>query len=245
MIRRLAGLFAAALLVGCGADGGLRRLDEPVGQRLPERAPADADAAALYTGAVRALMQQGQFYAALAHLQEDRRSRGDSAELRLLEADCRRNLGENAAAATLYRGLAGTAFAAQAHHGLGRILSAEGDLPRGIEQLRRASALRPTDVDIRNDLGYALMKSGRYAEARTELATAAELAPGEAKSRNNLLILLMLMRDEAAVRRIVERTQVDAPLLARLRQQAQSLQSPATQTNKAGARSAGRTGGAG
>ena len=245
MIRAAAGLLAGALLAGCGADGGLRRLDEPVGQRLPERAPADADAAALYTGAVRALMQQGHYYAALAHLQGDRRSRGDSAELRLLEADCRRNLGENAAAATLYRGLTGTAFAAQAHHGLGRILAADGELPRGIDHLRRAAALRPTDVDVRNDLGFVLMQAGRYPEARTELATAAELAPGEAKSRNNLLILLMLMRDEAAVRRIVARTGVDAALLARLRAQAQSLQSPATQPTKAGARNAGRTGGAG
>ncbi|MDP3858536.1 MAG: tetratricopeptide repeat protein [Stagnimonas sp.] len=237
----LGGAALALVLSGCGAQ--IRKLDDPIGQPRA-KAEAESDAAGVYTEAVRALMQQGHYYAALAHLQEDRRSHGDSAELRLLEADARRNLGQDRAAAALYQGLLDGAQAAQAYHGLGRI-HASGDLAQAIVQLRKASALRPTDVDIRNDLGYALMKARRYSEARIELATAAELAPGEPKSRNNLLILLMLMRDEAAVRRIASSTGVDEPLLARLRLQALSLQSPTTQPKAGGTAPLGRTGGAG
>lgn len=215
--RRAMLVLLSLLLAGCGAP--IRKLDDPIGQPRPSQAEPQA---ALYLDAVRALMAQNQFYAALAHIEEDRRLHGDSAELRLLEADARRNLGQSDAARALYQPLLSGPLAGQAHHGLGR-LQAGRDLGQGIQHLREASRLRPTDVDIRNDLGYALMQARRYDEARTELATAAELSPGEAKGRNNLLILLILIRDEAAVRRIAAQTGVDEALLTRLREQARSL----------------------
>jgi len=240
--------LAAALVLALAGCGGMRRLDDPIGQSAPSSGAGQAEAAGIYTDAVRAMMARGQYYAALAHLQEDRRAHGDSPELRLLEADARRNLGQNREAEALYKGLLNGPQAADAHHGLGRLYAGR-DLSLSIEHLRKASARRPTDVDIRNDLGYALMRARRYGEAKVELATAAELAPGEVKSRNNLLILLMLMRDEAAVRRIALSTGVDDSLLGLLRAEAASLQnSPqtfSTQPKAGGTSSLGRTGGAG
>lgn len=244
MIGPARGWSCLVLVLASTACSGMRRLDDPIGQPRPKTTVAETEASVLYLDAVRAMIAKGQYYAALAHLQEDRRSHGDSPELRLLEADVRRNLGQSREAEVLYKGLLGGPEAAEAHHGLGRLYAGQGQ-SQGIEHLRKASALKPTDVDIRNDLGFALMQARRYPEARIELATAAELAPGEAKSRNNLLILLMLMRDEAAVQRIASSTGVDDALLARLRLQARSLQYPATQPKTGGSAPLGRTGGAG
>lgn len=230
-----------AVLLGLTACGGLRTLDNPIGSGKSAAANSEA---ALYLDAVRSLMAQGQFYAALAHIQEDRRAHGDSPELRLLEADARRNLGQTRDAEALYRGLLTGSQAGSAKHGMGR-LYASRDLPTAIRYLREASLLRPTDVDVRNDLGYALMQAGRYNEAKPELATAAELAPNEAKARNNLIILLILMRDEAAVRRVADKAGVDASALARLRTQAQSLKQTSTSPKAGNSQSTSRTGGAG
>ncbi|TAJ50618.1 MAG: tetratricopeptide repeat protein [Nevskiaceae bacterium] len=234
-------LLLLPALVGLNACTGLRTLDNPIGSGKSE---ASSSEAALYLDAVRSLMAQGQFYAALAHIQEDRRAHGDSPELRLLEADARRNLGQPREAEALYRGLLNGPQAGAAKHGLGR-LYASRDLATAIRYLREASLLRPTDVDVRNDLGYALMQAGRYREAKPELATAAELAPGEAKGRNNLLILLILMRDEAAVRRIADQSGLDATALARLRAQAQSLKQNANSPTTGDRQNTSRTGGAG
>jgi Flp pilus assembly protein TadD len=234
-------LLLLPALVGLNACNGLRTLDNPIGSGKSEAASSEA---ALYLDAVRSLMAQGQFYAALAHIQEDRRAHGDSPELRLLEADARRNLGQPREAEVLYRGLLNGPQAGAAKHGLGR-LYASRDLATAIRYLREASLLRPTDVDVRNDLGYALMQAGRYREAKPELATAAELAPNEAKGRNNLLILLILMRDEAAVRRIADQSGLDATALARLRAQAQSLKQNANSPTTGDRQNTSRTGGAG
>ena len=225
VVRQLLPLIVfAATLVGCAL---------PRSNPTPAPDAPDPSASSLYLDAVRGLVGQGQYYAAIAHIQEDRHSHGDTAELRLLEADARRNLGQSKLAEDLYLGLLNGAKAGEAHHGLGRLLAAP-DPDTSLRHLREAARLRPTDVDIRNDFGFALMQARRYPEARVELATAAELAPGEAKSRNNLLILLMLMQDEAAVRRIAAQTGVDAALLARLRVQAQSLKTPKARAIGAG-----------
>jgi len=237
----LARLALSSCLLALTACSGLRTLDNPIGSGKPEAASSEA---ALYLDAVRSLMAQGQFYAALAHIQEDRRAHGDSSELRLLEADARRNLGQPREAEALYKGLLTGPQAGAAKHGLGRLYAGR-DLATAIRYLREASLLRPTDVDVRNDLGYALMQAGRYSEAKPELATAAELAPNEAKARNNLIILLILMRDEAAVRRVADKAGVDASALARLRTQAQSLKQNTTSPKSGSSQTTSRTGGAG
>lgn len=211
-----------ATLVGCAPAGYRRQQEDNERLTVPE-----AGQGALYTEAVRGLIEGQQYYAALAHIEEDRKSHGDSAELRLLEADARRNLGQAKAAHALYSSLLNSRWAGDAEHGLGR-LYVGFDPAAVLRHLQAAARLKPTDVDIRNDLGYAYLQSGMLKQARIELATAAELAPGDAKSRNNLLLLLMLQNDEAAVRRIAEQAGLDEILLARLRVQAQSLRMAAS-----------------
>ncbi len=199
---------------------------QPAAERPASAAEQQQQAAALYLDAVRGLIARQQYFAAVAHIAEDRRSHGDSPPLRLLEADARRNLGQVAEARKLYSGLLIGPLAGDANRGLGLIAAAAGNLGAAIPYFKAAVALKPVDVDVRNDLGFALMQAGRYAEARTELATALELAPGQTKSRNNLLILLLAAGDDAAVRRVLAASEpIDAALLARLRAEAQSLKS--------------------
>ncbi|MES2684424.1 MAG: tetratricopeptide repeat protein [Pseudomonadota bacterium] len=210
-------IAASVALVGCAALG------------IPPREPseqAQASEATLYLDAVRELIGQGQYYAAIAHIQEDRRKHGDTIELRLLEADARRNLKQNKTSETLYqsviRGGADSSLAAKARHGLG-LLYAPVNLVAAIKELREATRLKPTNADFRSDLGFALMQARRFAEARVELATANELAPENVAARNNLLILLYVQGEDAAAQRLAGYTRTDPALLARLKTQAQSF----------------------
>lgn len=210
--------LAALLLAGCGSTRSVERsLD--AGAPLPEANPAEDRR--VHLDLIRRMIAQDQNYAALAHIQAQQRAGGGD-ELRLLEADVRRKLGQSAAAEQLYRSLLTSSQAGQAYHGLGLVL-APRDPAQSLAYLRRAVQLAPTDIELRNDLGYALMLARRYPEALPELATAVELDPASGKSRNNLLILMMLMRDERAVQRIVRESSIDAGTLANLRKQAQNM----------------------
>lgn len=181
----------------------------------------------VYTDLIRRMIEQQQYYAALAHIQEQQVRSGNSDELRYLEAEARRQLGQADAAEKLYRGLLRGGHAARAYRGLG-LLSVQRDLPAAVELFREAVKRAPTDVDIRNDLGYALMLAGRYREALPEIATAVELDPESVKARNNLIVLLMLSRDEAGVKRVAEAGDVPAKTIAQLRRQAERLGGPVT-----------------
>lgn len=208
-------LVAASLtLVGCAGLG-----------RSDSNAPP-ATEAALYLDAVRGLIGQGQYYAAIAHIQEDRRLHGDTAELRLLEADARRNLRQNKTAEALYQGVLRGAsqgpLAGKARHGLA-LLYAGINLDASLREFREAARLKPTDASIRSDYGFALMQARRFDEAQIELFTAAELVPDHIAARNNLLILFYAQGNETRARWLAAQTQVDAALLARLKTQAQSF----------------------
>lgn len=210
----------AATLVGCA------------GMDWPRKNPAEnseASAPALYLDAVRALIGQRQYYAAIAHIEEDRRRYGDTPELRLLEADARRNLRQNKTAESLYQGVLradfGGPLAGKARQGLG-LLYAPVNLEAAIKELHEAARLKPTDAGIRSDYGYALMQARRFAEARVQLATAAELDPASIPARNNLMILLFAVGDEPAARRLGAAAKMDDTQLARLKTQAQSLKGP-------------------
>lgn len=210
---------------GGSANAGLRpSASSPAPAAREEQPLARADeenSAAVYTDLIRTMLAQGQYYAALAHIQQQRHER-NSPELRLLEAEAQRQLGRTVEADRLYRQLLRGEYAAQAYRGLG-LLHAGTNLPVATQFLREAVQREPTSADMRNDLGYALLSGGRYREALPEIATAVELAPHSGKARNNLILLLMLTHDEAGVKRVAEAGAVDKQALAQLRRQAQDL----------------------
>lgn len=179
----------------------------------------------MHIEAVRGLLEQDQNYAALAHVQQAQAGRVASPILRFYEAEALRRLQRTQSAEAIYLELLKTRLAAQGHQGLG-LLKADSDPSAAAGHFRKAARLAPTDPGIRNDLGYALMLAQRYPEALAEFSTAAELAPGDERSANNLIVLMVLMNDETSVRRLVADAGVDAPRLAELRRQAQSLKKP-------------------
>ncbi|MGH8461765.1 MAG: hypothetical protein ACRESS_09180 [Stenotrophobium sp.] len=193
---------------------------------LPSRVGGDSAAAEdspqVHTDLIRDMLAQHQYYAALAHIQDVQRRSGNTRELRFLEAETRRKLGQSAEAARLYQGLAETEYAAQAYHGLG-LINAANNLPLAIRQLQWAVHLQPTNAQFRNDLGYALMVSHRYTEALTQLATATELDQHDPLARHNLIVLLLITHDDANANRMARESNVSASELSEARRQAQEI----------------------
>jgi Flp pilus assembly protein TadD len=218
-MRRLWWLLSLLLLSACvpvhPSTGGASPIDT-------ESQPPHIKESEIHADLIRQMLQRGQYYAALAHIQEAQRH-GRNDELTLLEADARAHLEQRVQADALYRSLLDSSvYAGQAYHGLGR-LYVDTDLDGAIRNLRSAVERAPTEVDFRNDLGYALMEAGRYTEANVQLSTAAELAPIALKSRNNLIILMMLMGNEGGVQQLAQESAVTPQRLQELRDTAQSI----------------------
>jgi Flp pilus assembly protein TadD len=207
-VKNIFAMLSLLLAVGCSLPAAKSR--EP------------GDTAALHTDLIRGLLAQGQYYAALAHIDDERRQSGDNDELRALRGDALSSLGRTAEADAAYRSLLKGPHAGEAYHGLG-MLRVRSDPAAGIGYLRAAVQQRPTSAEWRNDLGYALMSAGRLQEALTELATATELAPGVERYRNNLVILLVLRKDEAGLTRLAKQWNVTPATLAELRRRAASV----------------------
>ncbi|WP_439640991.1 tetratricopeptide repeat protein [Nevskia sp.] len=174
------------------------------------------------TEAIEALLEQGQYYAALAHIEAQKQQTRDDPEVLYLEAETRRHLKQRDQAEALYRRLMGGPLEGKAWHGIG-LLTAPKDLSAAIRALRNAANRLPTDVEIRNDLGYALMEAGRYGEALPELSTAAELAPGQLKSRNNLIVLMLLTGNQAGADQMAKQSGTSPETVKQLRSQAQVI----------------------
>lgn len=218
MNRLLASLAALLLMAACAAP-----------QRLSPATPSHRDAAddeevaGVHTDLVRSMLAQRQYYAALAHIAELQNRYGKRDELLVLQAEALRELDRDDEATAIYRELLRGRYAAEANHGLG-LIHAPTRLATGLAYLGEAVRQRPTDVEMRNDYGYALIRGRRYEQALTQLATAMELAPSNTRARNNLLILLMVTGDEAGVRRVAAAAGLENQTLAALRRQAARLQ---------------------
>lgn len=211
-------ILAPALLLGACASA--NRHPDPPQDPLETQTP-HLKTEEIHADLIQQMLDKGQYYAALAHIEDAKRAGGND-QLKLLEADARRHLGQRDQADTLYRSLLASSYAAQAYHGLG-MLYVDTDLDNAIRNLRLAVERAPTDVDFRNDLGYALMTAGRYTEAMPELSTAAELAPEKTRGRKNLIVLMLLVGNEGAAQRLAQEAAVTPEGMRQLRDSAQSI----------------------
>lgn len=225
--RLIFALLVAATLAGCALPGGHRPAGSSVLGPDPGNSLADTNnkLGGVHLTLIRDMLANGQYYAALAHIQAARQDAGPgNLQLRLLEADTRRNLGQNKHAEKLYLSLLGTAMNGQALHGLGLLRAHQGNLPQAIADLEKAAQELPTKADIRNDLGYALMQAGNYQAAFPQLSTAAELQPHAMRSRRNLIILMYLMGRPTDAARMGAKSGLDHAQLQQLEQQARTMQ---------------------
>ena len=230
-------VLAAAMASGC-ATSTRRQMDRVVDEGVRTDTPESRRE--IHAELIRGMIDSGQYYAAIAHVQAQVQQGGITPQLQLFEAEARRRLGQTSAAQAIYRELLRSRDYQDAYYGLG-LISAKTDLRTGVWQLQQAVQRRPADPDMRNDLGYALMLSRRYREALNELATAVELEAGrpESKARNNLVLLMIVTGDEPAVQRLVRETGMSPETLNGLRRRAQSLAAPAAKSPPPGAKPSG------
>ena len=220
MTMRFPVSLLALLLTACVQQAARR--PPPPADDYPPAAPDAAKLGEIRDDVIRGLLDKGQYYAALAHIEEQKQQAPDSVQLTYLEAETRRKLGQTSQADVLYRRLMGSSMEGKAWHGIG-LMAARTDLDAAIKAMRNAVAKMPTDVEIRNDLGYALMEAGRYTEALPQLSTAAELAPAQLKSRNNLIILMLLTGNQDAADKMGKEAGATADTMKRLRSDAQTI----------------------
>ena len=185
--------LAAVLLAGCAAVP--NSAEEAALRERPEQPRMHAEL-------IGTMLAKGRNYAALAHIEElEREGKTDKDQLRLLRASAQYQLGELKASEDNYRALTSTAYAGQAWHGLG-LIAAQRNLREAVGYLNNAVSARPTDPQIRNDLGYTLMLAGRLAEARHHLATATELTPADEQAQNNLVLSFLLEGQQQQARKL-------------------------------------------
>ena len=212
------GLLLLLALSACAAPRPVDRVGFP-GEESPENT---GQIGGVHTDLIREMLAQEQYYAALAHIDEQRNRLGNRDDLEVLRAEALARLGDRNGAERAYQGLLRGRFAAEAHHGLG-LLYADLEPGTAIRHLERAVGLRPTSARMRNDLGYALMRSGRLGEAQRQLATAVELEPGNRRWANNMVLLLLVQGQDAAAGRMARQTGIVEALFRRLRDEARRI----------------------
>ena len=111
----------------------------------------------------------------------------------------------------------------QALHGLGVVQVKKGNTLEAVELLTKAKSQSPANADIRNDLGYALMRAGRYDRAAFELRTAYELSQGRASTRQNLIAAYYLNGGNAAVKQLQQQINLTDEQIAAGKRQASEL----------------------
>jgi Flp pilus assembly protein TadD len=185
----------------------------------------------LYLNLIENMRRSGKAHAALAHLDAFDELYPRSEEAAVLRADCLVDVEDYTAASTIYRKLMWGSATAAAAAGLGRIDALNDRWERAAEYYARAVEAEPTSPIYLNDYGFALLRAGKLEKALFRLKQAAELAPEDARVRNNLALALGATGDVAGARRLVasvpdkvERAELEAELLA----QATAKSAPAT-----------------
>ncbi len=138
---------------------------------------------------IRQLVDEGQYYSALAHLE---REDFDSDGAQFLVAESLRKTGQLDPALREYQSLQKGCLKAYGHLGAGKILAVQGKLDNALVELKRARDYLPTDANIRNDFGFALLASGQFDEARQEFVTAIQLDKNHEVAIRNLILSLIL-----------------------------------------------------
>jgi tetratricopeptide (TPR) repeat protein len=141
----------------------------------------------------------------------------------ILRADALRRVNRSDDARKLYDTLLGSCLSGQAHHGLGLLLAGIKENTLSLEHLQMARELMPTEAQVRNDLGYALLLRRDLSGARFEFMTAIELAPDFPKPRHNLYMLANLQNEDGMKKSLARQWGFDASTEALLQESARQL----------------------
>lgn len=186
------------------------------------QAANEGDADRIHLDLIESMIAQEQYFAALAHL-EDLERRGALGPQGIYQkAEALRKMGRITEARSAYQELLATDLYGQGQHGLG-LIAASVDPAAATVYLKQAVEARPTDPIYRNDLGYAYLLMGRMDLAHTEFTTAMQLAPGDKRSSNNLVLTLLIEGREREAAAVAARSGIEAEGWQQLREQASTL----------------------
>ena len=169
------------------------------------------DSASTYLGLIEQMQQAGHWYASLAHTEAFEKEHGASPKILLLRADALRNTQQYERAKALYASLLRTAEAARAHRGLGLLHANQGEFDQAVESLEQARKLNPVDAHVLSDMGYALMRSGKFEQARLPILQSAQLAPHNARVQLNLALYWFVVGEQAVGGQVIQRLQQPQP----------------------------------
>jgi Flp pilus assembly protein TadD len=233
-LGRIGSVVALSLLSACSTTkpGTATAATEEAGTRLgtPSMASAQARPAAckddispadhVALSGIAQSIRDDKAHAALAQLDA---LRLQAPKAQLLRADAFRRVNRHEDARRLYNTLIGTCLSGHAHHGLGLLLASLHEDTASLGHLQAARELMPTDAQVRNDLGFALLMRRDFSAARFEFMTAIELAPDLPKARHNLYMLAALQNEDGVRQTLARQWGFDASTEARLQDSARQL----------------------
>ncbi len=155
---------------------------------------------------IQQLVADGQYYSALAHLEQQQLN---SPSAQLLRAESLRKTGHLDQADAIYQQLSHSCYSALGHLGMGKIAAVRGDLKRARLQLGLAREKSPTDANIRNDFGFVLLVGGDYKGAQQEFMTAIQLNNAHNIAIKNLLLSLLLSGEQEMAWRLAQHNGID------------------------------------
>ncbi|MGR8931868.1 MAG: tetratricopeptide repeat protein [Gammaproteobacteria bacterium] len=191
-----------------------------------------------YLELIYKMEMQGQYYAALAHVDELEK-KAESPQTFYLRAEALRQLGRLEEAEKFYQLLLGGCMTGYGLHGLGLLATESGRLDEAETYLKHACRERPTDSNIHNDYGMVLLLRNRYEPARKEFLTALQLDRNNHLPINNLLVLMLLEGRQNEAVEFADSQGVKAEDLDKLQLRAQKLKWRSTSEQESVSPSAG------
>jgi Flp pilus assembly protein TadD len=143
------------------------------------------------------MMEQGSWYAALAHCDAYDQQWGADIHSRLLRADAQRMTGQLQAAEKQYVLLRDTSLKAQALHGLSQIAAQRGQWAQALALLSEAIRVQPLNPRLYNDQGLVLTLLNKPQEAFVALRKSQELEPDRALARANIALYAAVYDEDA------------------------------------------------
>lgn len=125
--------------------------------------------------------------------------------------------GQLAKAETAYRTLCESKpKVARYHQRRGVVLTRMGQRKDGLAELEQARQLEPSNTNILNDLGYALLQSGEPTQAAELFQKTLEIDPQNTRANNNLALAMGYEGDLKESYRIFQSTMPEAEALSNL-----------------------------
>jgi len=200
--------LAAIIAVSVSACGSLPTIGQrantvPAAEAERQEAEKEVKSQKLYFKLIREMQDKGKHRAAIAFVDEYEQAYPSNPISQLLRGRSMVALKEHEQAEAILLPLTSTPAAPEAYNELGKMWAAKGDWTRAASNFEMAREKAPTHVNFINNLGYAEIKTGRYAEAEKVLMQGLELDETNMSVRHNLILAKFMQGKKGEVRKII------------------------------------------